>query len=148
MKMSENRRRVLDMLAEGKISVDEAERLLTAMGESAEEAEPSVAGETRKGERKYLRIVVEPEPDAGSGLEQRRVNVRVPMALIRAGMKFTSLIPPHATDQINENLKRHGVDLDIRDIKLKDIESLVDAMKDFEIDVQGGQEGTVKVYFE
>ncbi len=146
--MSENRRRVLDMLAEGKISVDEAERLLAAMGESTGEAEPSVARETSKDDRKYLRIVVEPDPDAGPGVEQHRVNVRVPMALIRAGMKFTSLIPSNATDQINDNLKRHGVDLDIRDIKLKDIEQLVDAMKDLEIDVQGGQEGKVKVYFE
>jgi hypothetical protein len=146
--MSENRRRILDMLAEGKVTVDEAERLLAAMGESASEAGTSVAGETPRDERKYLRIVVEPDPDAGPGAEQRRVNVRVPMALIRAGMKFTSLIPSHATDQINDNLKRHGVDLDIRDIKLKDIEQLVDAMKDFEIDVQGGQEGKVKVYLE
>ena len=29
--MSENRKRILDMLAQGKINVDEAERLLTTM---------------------------------------------------------------------------------------------------------------------
>jgi hypothetical protein len=146
--MSENRRRILDMLAEGKISVDEAERLLTAMGESTGDSGFSETGEVRKDERKYLRVVVEPDPDAGAGAKQQRVNIRVPMALIRAGVKLTSLIPSNATTKINEELRKSGVDFDVSSIKTENLEELVDAMKDLEIDVQGGQEGKVRVYFE
>ena len=147
--MSENRKRILDMLAEGKITADEAERLLTAVEQPDTGGSGFfTAGETSKEERKYLRVVVEPNPDAGPGGKQQRVNVRVPMALIRAGVKLTSLIPSNATTKINEELHKSGVDFDVNNIKTEDLERLVDAMKDLEIDVEGGNEGKVKVYFE
>ena len=146
--MSENRRRILDMLAEGKVSVDEAERLLAAMGESTGGAGSFSTGGTSKEERKYLRVVVEPNPDAGPDMEQHRVNIRVPMALIRAGVKLTSLIPSNATTKINEELHKSGVDFDVSNIRPENLDELVDAMKDLEIDVEGGREGKVKVYLE
>jgi len=147
--MSENRKRILDMLSQGKITVDEAERLLTTVEQpDAGGTGFFTAGETSKDERKYLRVVVEPNADAGPGVEQKRVNIRVPMALIRAGVKLTSLIPSTASSKINEELNKNGIDFDVNSIKVEDLERLVDAMKDLEIDVEGGQEGKVKVYFE
>ena len=147
--MSENRRRILDMLAEGKVTVDEAERLLTTI-EQPGDGKPgfSTTGEAGKDERKYLRVVVEPNAGAASEVEQHRVNIRVPMALIRAGVKLTSLIPSAASSKINEELSKNGIDFDVNNIKTEDLEGLVDAMKDLEVDIQGGQEGKVKVYFE
>lgn len=146
--MSENRKRILEMLAQGKITVDEAERLLTTIEQpGAGGTGFSTAGETPKDERKYLRVVVEPNPDAGPEVEQHRVNIRVPMALIRAGVKLTSLIPSNATAKINEELHGHGIDFDVNNIKVEDLEQLVDAMKDLEVDVESGTE-KVKVYFE
>ena len=147
--MSENRKRILDMLAQGKISVDEAERLLTVV-EQPETGGTGffTTGETSKDERKYLRVVVEPNPDAGPGVKQQRVNVRVPMTLIRAGVRLTSLIPSNATTKINEELHKSGVDFDVSSIKPENLNELVDAMKDLEIDVEGGREGKVRVYFE
>ena len=147
--MSENRKRILDMLAQGKITVDEAERLLTTIEQpDAGGSGFFKTGETPKDERKYLRVVVEPNPDAGPEVEQHRVNIRVPMALIRAGVKLTSLIPSAASSKINEELSKNGIDFDVNNIKTEDLEGLVDAMKDLEVDIQGGQEGKVKVYFE
>ena len=84
--MTDNRKRVLDMLAEGKISVDEAERLLSIVDQPDEEPKEGEPTESRRRQPpKYLRVLVEDE-DADSSKE--RVNVRVPMALIRAGMKL------------------------------------------------------------
>jgi hypothetical protein len=144
--MSENRKRILDMLAQGKITVDEAERLLTVMEQpDAGGAGFATAGETSKDERKYLRVVVEPNPGAGG--EQTHVNVRVPMALIRAGVRLTSLIPSNATTKINEELHKSGVDFDVSNIKPENLEELVDAMRDLQVDVDSGKE-KVKVYFE
>ena len=147
--MSENRKRILDMLAQGKITVDEAERLLTTVEQPDTDGTGFfAAGETSKDERKYLRVVVEPNPDAGPGVEQHRVNIRVPMALIRAGVKLTSLIPSNATTKINEELHKSGVDFDVSNIRPENRDELVDAMKDLEIDVEGGREGKVKVFLE
>ncbi len=147
--MSENRKRILDMLSQGKITVDEAERLLTTMEQpDAGGTGFFTVGETSKDERKYLRVVVEPNPDAGPEVEQHRVNIRVPMALIRAGVKLTSLIPSTASSKINEELRKSGIDFDVNNIKTENLEELVDAMRDLEVDIQGGQEGKVKIYFE
>ncbi len=147
--MSENRKRILDMLSQGKITVDEAERLLTTIEQpDAGGTGFFTVGETSKDERKYLRVVVEPNPDAGPEVEQHRVNIRVPMALIRAGVKLTSLIPSTASSKINEELRKSGVDFDVNNIKTENLEDLVDAMRDLEVDIQGGSEGKVKIYFE
>ena len=94
--MSDNQKRILDLLAEKKISVDEAQRLLSL-------TEPDKDTGTRgpeesagpRGKPKYFRVLVQPEE--GSGKDN--VNVRIPIALIRAGMKLTALIP---VDQGNQ----------------------------------------------
>ena len=69
------------------------------------------------------------------------------MNLIRAGMKLTALIPPHAADKVNDALKEKGVNLDLRNLKMDDIEELVQALSDLEVDVQSGKE-KVHVYVE
>ena len=81
--MNEERRKILDMLAEGKISVDEAEKLLAAI--SSDEAgqkrsdEESVTGV--KLPFKYLRVQVEPGSGSGGG---ERVNLhRLPLNQFR-----------------------------------------------------------------
>ena len=144
--MSENRRRILDLLAEGKITVDEAERLLSATGEPAGQVSTvGIAEQARKPQPKFLRVVI--EPAEGPGAKQERVNIRVPVALLRAGMKFASVIPYAASSQINEKLKEQGIDMDIRDLKLEDLEKLVDALSELEVDVDGPLE-KVRIYFE
>lgn len=144
--MSENRRRILDLLSEGKITVDEAERLLSVAGEPAGQVSTvGIAEQPRKPQPKFLRVVV--EPAEGPGSKPERVNVRVPVALLRAGMKFASVIPSAASSQINQKLKEQGIDMDIRDLKLEDLEKLVDALSELEVDVDS-PEAKVRVYFE
>lgn len=142
--MSDNQKRILDLLAEKKISVDEAQRLLSLTGSEKDTGtggpeEPAGA----KGKARYFRVQVQPEE--GSGRES--VNVRIPMALIRAGIKLTSLIPARASDEVNEALKEKGVDFDVRNLKPEDFEELVAALTDLEVDVKGGRE-KVHIYVE
>ena len=74
--MTENRRQILDMLSEGKISVEEAESLLVLLKQPASVATSgSDTGEGRKSPPKYLRVVVEEDGESAN----ERVNVRVPM---------------------------------------------------------------------
>jgi hypothetical protein len=142
--MGDNQKRILDLLAEKKISVDEAQRLLslTEPGKDTGTQGPEESAGS-KDKPRYFRVQVQPE--AGSGKES--VNVRIPMALIRAGIKLTSLIPAHASDEVNEALKEKGVDFDVRNLKPEDFDELVAALTDLEVDVRGGRE-KVHIYVE
>jgi len=140
--MSDSQKRILNLLAEKKISVDEAQRLLS-LTEPEPETEGSEEAARPKGKAKYFHVLVQPE----EGSDKESVNVRIPMALIRAGIKLTSLIPAHASDQVNEALREKGVDFDVRNLKPEDFEELVEALTDLEVDVKGGKE-KVHIYVE
>jgi len=146
--MTDNKKRILEMLAEKKITVDEAERLLGLVeSQGDDEAGVSEAAGVKKHSPKYLRVVVQPNAEGTPGSRTERVNIRVPMALIRAGIKLTSLIPASATNHVNATLREKGVDLDLSNIKADDIEQLVEALSDLEVDVQSNKE-KVNIYVE
>ena len=146
--MTENRRQILDMLAEGKITVDEAERLLGLIETPAGGGSGSTdSGGTRKSAPRYLRVVVEPNPDGSDEQSRERVNVRIPMAMLRAGVKLAALIPTGAMDKVNEKLQQRGMGVDLSNLKAEGLEQLVEAMADLEIDVQDGKQ-QVRVYME
>lgn len=149
--MTDNQRKILEMLAEKKISVEEAERLLALTGQpTGSEAGVFETTQTQKPKPKYLRVVITP-PKAEDGSEARTgvVNVRVPLTLIRAGMKLRAFIPPDKADQVNEALRSKGLDFDVRNIKDEDLEQLVDALSDLEVDVSDEKGAkTVRVYVE
>jgi len=142
--MSDNQKRILNLLAEKKISVDEAQRLLS-LTEPGKDTGAGTSGESAKpgGKAKYFHVLVQPE----AGSEEKNVNVRIPIALIRAGMKLTSLIPAHASDEVNEALREKGIDFDVRNLKPEDFEELVAALTDLEVDIKGGKE-KVHIYVE
>lgn len=106
--MSEERLRILHMLSEGKLTPpDEAEKLLSAMEkesgkmENIREAQP---GDIRG---KYLYVKVEPK----EGKSSERVSVKVPLALVKAGLNISKLIPTEAQDKIQESMHDSGIPL-------------------------------------
>lgn len=147
--MSENRRKILEMLAQNKISSDEAYRLLNAI-ESGEggQGSTSKAYATVKEKAKYLRVTVLPDPKNEQSGNVDRVNVRVPMSLIRAGIKLTSLIPNEAREKVNSALREKGIDFDMRNVKPEDIEGLIEALSELEVDVVTSKGEKVKVFVE
>lgn len=147
--MTDNKKRILEMLAQNKISADEAYRLLDAVG--AGESEGTGAGRTAgtgvKEKAKYLRVTVLPTSDSDQG-DVDRVNIRVPMSLIRAGIKLTSLIPPEARDKVDGALREKGIDFDMRNLKPDDLEEIVEALSDLEVDVVSRKGEKVRVFVE
>jgi SHOCT-like domain len=158
--MSENRRQILEMLAAGKITANEAERLLAAL-------EPDLTGSLRdaaskangqngeklagaKSRSKYLRVLVEADESMTGTKGQTTVNIRVPMQLLRAGVRLASLIPKQAHDHLDEALNRHGVPLTLSQIKPENLEELIDHLDDLTVDVDGsgGNMTKVKVFCE
>jgi hypothetical protein len=150
--MSEDRSRILNMLAEGKITAEEAERLLDALDArtgAATSGDTRVAalGETIKGDPaplidalpKFLYVKV----NAANG---DKVDVKIPISLVRSGLKLTSLIPPDAMGQINDSMSEHGMSVDFSNLKPEDIDELVEALREMEIKVDAENGDTVRVY--
>jgi len=148
--MSEDRSRILKMLAEGKITAEEAERLLDALDARAAGTMDSAVSHLResiKGDPgplldalpKYLYVKV----DAENG---DKVDVKIPIALVRSGLKLTSLIPPQAMDQINDSMAQHGMSIDFANLKPEDIDDLVAALRETEVSVDSANGDKVRVY--
>jgi hypothetical protein len=147
--MTENKKKILEMLAEKKISVDDAYRLLNVIDPAENGQESTLKSETAvKAKPKYLRVTVMPDPANEHAPNVDRVNVRVPMSLIHAGVKLTSLIPPEARDKVNGALREKGIDFDVRHVKPEDIDELVRALSDLEVDVLSSKGEKVKVFVE
>jgi hypothetical protein len=147
--MSDNRKKILEMLDEKKISVDDAYRLLSTI-DSAEGSRENASrtGAAVKTKAKYLRVTVIPDPEHEHSKDVDRVNVRVPMSLIRAGIKLTSLIPPEARDKVDGALREKGIDFNTRNVKPEDIEELIESLSDLEVDVMSSKGEKVKVFVE
>jgi hypothetical protein len=131
--MNEQRRQILEMLAEGKITADEAERLMDAL-ERAQPESPPGATSRPKPRPKYLRVVMNSEDNSG-GDGPSRLNIRVPLQLLRAGVRLTSLVPPQALTKVNAELNKSGVPIDLTELKPQHLEELIEHLDDVNIDI-------------
>ncbi|GAB3414269.1 SHOCT-like domain-containing protein [Flindersiella endophytica] len=129
--MNEQRKEILDMLAEDKITTAEADQLLTALDR---DQPPNVSSlDARpKSKAKYLRVVAETMEDGEPG----RINIRVPLQLLRAGVQLAALIPPRALERANAELTSSGVSVDLAQLKPDQLESLVEHLDELTIDVE------------
>ena len=139
----EERRQILQMLAEGKITADEADQLLAALERPAGAAGQAPAAGRRP---KYLRVMVD-AADKHRANGPVKVNIRVPMQLLRAGVRLSALMPPQAREQVNEALHKQGIAVDINQLKPENIEALIDELNDLTVDVDQ-DETKVRVFCE
>jgi hypothetical protein len=140
--MNEQRKDILDMLTEGKITAEEAEQLIAAL----ERDQPPVASSLDarpKGKAKYLRVVVDALEDG----EPARVNIRVPLQLLRAGVRLAALIPPQALDRANAELNKSGMPFDLTQLKPEQLEALVDHLDEMTVEVDA-PDAKVRVFCE
>lgn len=136
--MNDSRKKILEMLSEGKISVEEATALLSKIQNpdtTDEETIKEESGEVQKRTPKYLRVVV----DSSEG---DKVNVRVPLSLIKTGIKLSALVPGNAAEQMSN----HGFDLS----QLSELngEELIEALRDLQVDVDSANGDKVRVFTE
>ncbi|MGE5571687.1 MAG: SHOCT-like domain-containing protein [Clostridia bacterium] len=121
--MIDEKRQILTMVREGKISVDEGLKLLEALESSA----PGQPGGTGAGKpAKMLRVRVLDVED------NTRVNVNLPLSLVKVAMKF---IPKNVAAEIKEQ------DIDLEGI----IASITDATVGKIVDIDS-DEAKVEVY--
>ena len=134
--MSEERKRVLEMLAQGKITSDEAEQLLEKLEASrADKERPNGTRAADSGVPRYLRILMGDE--AGD-----KVNIRIPLALVRTGIKLSTMVP----SQASEKMKEKGIDLSPLS-ELQDQE-LMKALEELSVDVDSPDGDNVRIFCE
>jgi hypothetical protein len=139
--VNEQRRDILLMLAEGKITTEEADQLLAALDRDQPASPPADA--RPKGRPKYLRVEVDANDEDGPV----RVNVRVPLQLLRSGVRLASLIPPQALGRANEEMQKAGVPFDLSQLKPEQLEELVEHLDDMTVEVDQ-REAKVRVFCE
>ena len=135
--MNRERAKILQMVADGSITPEDGEKLLSRLegaGPAAPLAEKPDLGAGRKsGPLKYLRVLVDGND---------KVNVRVPIGLIRTGIKLSTLMPLSAS----EHLSDQGIDLaQFNDL---DGEELMEALRDLQVDVETEEGDVVRVFCE
>jgi hypothetical protein len=96
--MSTETRKVLEMLAEGKISTADAERLLEKLAAAPDagsgDEKPGAAG-PGVAPKKFLRVLLE-RPGGDD------VNLRVPLSFVRSGIQLAGILPPKVMDKLRE----------------------------------------------
>lgn len=147
--MSDDTRRVLDLLAQGKITVDEAAELLKAIREpgGGEKGEAPRA-DSHPG---YIRIAVRRKSRTGDDPSRayrwpgcmvpgtaNEVNIRVPMALVRNGMRLGAFVPGGA-DFVAKAFRDRGVKGDLSKITPEQLETLLREMGELTVDVDHGR---------
>ena len=143
--MNEDRMKILEMLSNGKISAQEAEKLISALDKIEE---PVVSMQTidanvpeSPGGEKYLYVIVQPK----AGKESEKVSVKIPLAILKAGINIAALMPKDTQESIDSSLKEKGVEFNLSDIDPKNIEVFLKAIEDLSIDVEN-ENSYIKVF--
>ncbi|MCK5126994.1 MAG: hypothetical protein KAR42_12125 [candidate division Zixibacteria bacterium] len=143
--MSEEKKKILQMLSDGKIDVEQAEKLLTAVGKSSDrepnEAKTKPSG---NGKPKFLRVKVIPKE---GHRHKEEVNIKIPVMLIKAGIKIGSVIPGKSQDKISEHLKKRGLDVDLGKLDDNSLDAILTALGETAIDINDEKE-RVRIYCE
>jgi hypothetical protein len=121
--------------AEGKIKADEAERLLAALGEG----DPAACCDTAGGRKpKYLCVKVNCEP--GSHHRHGNVDIKIPILLLKAGVKLGSLLPEESRARFKSHFAEKGLNFDLGNLDVKNIDAFLDALSQDAIDIDGEKE--------
>src|SRR5262249_26622564 len=135
--------------AQGKITVDEASQLLSALGEgatngSAKNAEPDAMP-------RYMRIVVHRAAGqvgghSGAGYAwpgvwrpEKNINIRIPLSLVRSGMRLGAILPGGAGEVITQVLRDRGIALDISKLDPSELAAALKNLGEVSVDVDSGR---------
>jgi hypothetical protein len=124
--MNQETRQVLEMLANGKVNVQEAEQLLQAVAAAG-------PADDKRVEPRYFRILV--SKPAHDGRKAENVNIRVPMTVVRGGLRLGALIPGILGKKKVQ--LEDGTELDLSKIHYADLEAMIKDIGELTVDVDG-----------
>lgn len=138
---ADDSRRILDLLAQGKLTVDEADQLLRTIGAQASGAAAGAAAAgaatTDNGASGPKWVCITIDKSARDGRPPKQVTIRVPMAVVRGGARLGAMFPRVAGDKVTQKLREQGIDLAA--IDFSQIENVIGSMGETTIDVDEGK---------
>lgn len=127
--MSNHQKEILTMLAEKKIDVEEAQKLLATLEKTP----------LKKSNYEFFNIVVEHEDQ-----KKDQVNIKVPFKLLKTGIKWMGLVPIKAMDQIKSKMAEEGIDFDLNQLNSNNVDEVLESLKEFEVSANG--KDSVRIY--
>jgi hypothetical protein len=76
---------------------------------------------------------------AKDGSKGKDVNIRVPIAVVRSGMKLGAMIPELANERVAERLRERGLDIDFSRLDPAALEAVLQELGDTDIEVDTGK---------
>jgi hypothetical protein len=124
--MTDESKKILDMLEQGKINAEQAEKLLSALNANSFGSDiptppdvPPIPG--RKAQWFKVRVYDDES-------ETPKVKVSLPVNVLRIlaklGMTFKGAMP----NKLSEQLKEKGINFDLENMDAKDLEQLIDSL--------------------
>ena len=92
-----------------------------------------------------MRIAVDVEEKAGKA--PTKVNIRVPLLLLRSGVKLAGLMPQAARAKVEDAMRKNGFPMDLSQVKPENLDEMVDVLQDMTIDVDE-DDAKVRILFE
>ncbi len=121
MTEQQNRQRILQMMKDGLIELDEAAELLAALDKNSVAEQPAPVSK-EKSKYKYLKVVVDAEGNADTGEGKAKVRVNIPLSFAKSGLQIAQrFIPEEARKSMEAN-----------NIALEDIIEILAHLDDFE----------------
>ncbi len=135
--MSRERAKILKMVADATITPEEGEKLLSRLDSPGTPTATMESARDRGARQavplKYLRVVVDGKDN---------VNIRIPIGLVRTGIKLTTLMPSKASRRLSER----GIDLSR--FSSLDGEELIEALRELDVEVNTDDGDVVRVFCE
>ena len=141
--MNEEKRKVLSMISEGKITAEEGEKLLDALdkNETKNTVDDPAMNKSKKAGINYLYVDINPKTESN----KEKVHVKVPLALVRAGVNIASMLPKDVQASVNSAMDEKGMKFDLSNLKPENIEELIQALEEMEVNIDS-EEHSVRVY--
>lgn len=138
----EDKTRILNMVSEGKITVDEASILLEALDKKDKSISEPIVLKGKQG-RKPTKLRV--DIDANENSKKSKVNVNIPLSLVQT---LGPIISKNLPKEAKEEMERKGID----------VVSIMDSIDEFiqsaseedivNVDIEGDEPSKVRVYVE
>jgi SHOCT-like domain len=133
--MGDDTRRVLELVAQGKVTVDEGEQLLSAL--NAPIVAPDAPEGVSRPKPRWVRIAIHKK--AKEGKRDKDVNIRVPIAVIKGGMRLGALIPGLAGEELSAKMRDRGLDIDFSKLDAASIEAVLEEIGETNIEIESGK---------
>ena len=84
--------------------------------------------------KEYLRIQI--EPLRGHSGHREKVNVRIPINILKSGAKFRNFLPRHIRERVEAALADRGFDMDLGSLEGEKLDAFLRSLDDLTVDIE------------